>query len=607
MSHGQGDYWRQLPLYYMHAGTKVSAVADDVGYYGVTPVVLAGTVLVKVQDGGHAVPIRSVQVAVRCYEAKESMRASRERTVWEKVRHIWQPPPGTQDMILGEWQQSFKLSIPPEVADLARGTQTLREWRVRWRLEVVVEHVPIPHVGHRVAQAYDLQMNDHRSPSPSLPSPPAGMIIGTGPTATHVHINPPPTACGPAEELAVSFSVRPEDPSASIKKLQVVLDRRLELLDDRRPSEGGLSEDYPNTRRSRVGNIFQRNASGSGSGSPHSSRSASEDCKRVIVTRIAETQCEVPKPGSSGAVWSLGSLQLPRRGHHWDMGETERTEFADISFEARLKVTLKSKRGGSQKELVSQPIPVLVVGATAEERAKAQKAWERLDFEPSSKRRLVSRRHDAQDVYQRASSSESTSGQSKHSGNVTPPRKSASPGSSGTRLDDRDLLPSPSATVVDGDTSLPSIHSFLGYNCPTPASSTGESAASAVIVSPPPTDVDYEMAVRRSGRRISMTSEDDDVNPRARQKLGRASEPPYPPSMLESAPRRRRLNLPSLDALGLGLPKVKEERPLRHERPATAPSFGVYSAKPPPFGSRPQTSTGPAPSSFAFVMPAPRR
>lgn len=463
-------------------------------------------------------------------------------------------------------------------------------------------------------------MHDHRSPSPSPPSPPAGMILGSGPTATHVHINPTPTVCGPSEQLAVSFSVRPEDPTTSIKKLQVVLDRRLELFDDRRASGSTSSEDH--SRRSRVGSLFQRG----GGSSSHSSRSTSEDHRRVIVTRIAETQCEVPEPGSSGAVWSLGSLQLPKRGHHWDMGETERTEFADISFEARLKVTLKSKRGGSQKELTSHPIPVMVVGASADERAKARKEWERrLDSERVSKRRLVSRtQQETRGIYLMDSSvspskppkhsrsaattpspSESVTPSVTPSATPSPPRSES--GSTVGLLDHRHCSPPP--RPADEDNTLPSISSFLEYSCPTPSSSAGESAASTVIVSPPATDLDYELALRRSGRRISATSEDDEGYPRARQKMGRASEPPYAPSMLENAPRRRRINLPSLDTLGLGLPKVKEERPspVPAERPATAPTFGVYSATPPPFGSRPQTSSGPQSSNFAFVMPAARR
>ncbi|KLT38325.1 hypothetical protein CC85DRAFT_38487 [Cutaneotrichosporon oleaginosum] len=392
-----------------------------VGYFGVTPVVLAGTVHVKVEEGGPKIPIRSVQVAVRCYESRDSMRSTRrDHVIYEKTKHIWHPPAGVQDEVLDGWEQPFKLSIPPEAAELARGTQNLREWRVRWRLEVMVEHVPIPHVGHRVAHAYDINVYDHRSPSPSLPSPPAGMVLGSGATATHVHINPPPTAFGPSESLNVSFSVRPDDPSTSVKKLQLILERRVELLDGRRPV-GGSTDDLPTPRRSRVHNLFRGS-------SPLSNRGTSEKPERVIVTRIADALCEVPPPGPNGAVWSMGSLQLPRRGHNWAVGETTRTHLADISFEARVKITVKNK---------------------------------------------------------------------------------------------------------------------------------------------------HEL-------------------PRARLKREHSSEP-------SPAIPRRRLQLPSLDALGLRLPKVKEERPLR-DRPATAPSFGVYAAKPPPFGSRPQTSAG-----FAFIMPAPRR
>ncbi|GMK58611.1 hypothetical protein CspeluHIS016_0600530 [Cutaneotrichosporon spelunceum] len=481
-------------------GNVASRIFPTTGYFGVTPVSVAGTVHVKLEQGGPQIPIRSVQVAVRCYESRDSMRSARsDQTIWETSEYIWLPPAGTQDQVLDRWEKPFKLTIPPEAAALARGTQNLREWRVRWRLEVMVEHVPIPIVGHRVAHAYDIKVYDHRSPSPSLPSPPAAMVLGSGATATHVHMNPPPTAFGPSESLPVSFSVRPDDPSASIKKLQLVLERRVELLDGKRSMGGSTDDDLPSQRRSRVHTLFR-------SSPPGSSRGDKPD--RAITTRIAETQCQVPTPGESGAMWSMGSLQLPRRGHNWDIGETTQTDVVNISFEARLKVTIKNKRAGSQKELVSQPIPVVIVASTADERLQAIKAWERLDSRTS--------RH----------------------------------------------------------------------------LSNGESATSIDLVSP------YDSGERppnkqRSSRRISETSEDD--LPRSRLKREHSTEPSPPMP-------RRRLQLPSLDTLGLGLPNVKEERPLRN-RPATAPAFGVYAAKPPPFGSsRPQTSAG-----FTIIIPAPRR
>ncbi|BEJ14293.1 hypothetical protein CspHIS471_0400600 [Cutaneotrichosporon sp. HIS471] len=541
------------------------------GYFGLTPVNIAGTVHVKVEEGGAKIPIRSVQVAVRCYESRESMRsARRDHTVWETAQYIWLPPAGTQDEVLDGWEQPFKFAIPPEVAALARGSQNLREWRVRWRLEVMVEHVPIPVVGHRVAYAYDLNLYDHRNPSPSLPSPPAAMILGSGATATHVHMNPPPTAFGPSESLAVSFSVRPDDPSASIKKLQLVLDRRVELLDGKRPMSGS-TDDLPTQRRSRVQNLFRGS-------SPQSSRG--DKVERVIVTRIAEAQCEVPSPGENGAMWSMGSLQLPRRGHNWAIGETTRTEFINMSFEARLKVTVKNKRGGSQKELVSQPIPVMIVGSTAEERLQARKAWERLDTRTSRRRTPGCDDGHIANIRDGAvlGSAPCVVNPRRHRRDIPP---SCNNGTGSTAP----LLPSPPRSR-----ERLAVRTVL---CSTPDLSNGESEGTMSTDLVSPYDSERPLPTHRCSRRISATSEDE--LPRSRLKREHSSEPSPPMP-------RRRLQLPSLDALGLGLPKVKEERPLRN-RPATAPAFGVYSAKPPPFGSsRPQTSAG-----FAFIMPAPRR
>lgn len=643
------------------------------GYFGVTPVVLDGTVHTRLAAGAEPLMVRNVTMLVRCYEVRESgpFRSSRENILWERRQDLFCPPDGKDAVsIPTEWERPFSLTIPPEAAEHARGTKSMREWRVKWRLEAVVNHKPIQYVGDRVAKAFVLDLHNHRTPQTPPPSTAAGATIGAGHTSTQLFINPPHGPFGPGDIIPISLSARPEDYGSSIRKVQVILDRRLEMLDDkmspphasssssRRPSP--TLDDGQGNKSKRMSSIFLR-----GSSPRSASRLADDNNERVNVTRIAEAPCDISSAGDSGAIWSVGSIQLPRRGNRWDTGETERTEFAAVSFDLRIKLTLKTKRGTS--ELVSAPVPVVIVGATTSERATAQNAAANSAYETSRSMVKAKRSRNRHSVYQQhdvvhfSSGSTLKGGSSRKSLTPSPPSRST--------INLGIISPPPPPPVVVAPRRIPSAEDLDSYadceresslestpsshrvtlpplqpyypTCATPAPSTGaDSSSSSAVLSPDaPTD-EYEHVYQirqQSGRRISATTSDDeeDFQPsRSRPKLHATPAELYPvpgmpfglpfhdpaspshpaPAHMPIPPPVRTQPLPSLDALGFGLPHVPEEhRPLR--RPRTAPtSFGVYTAaaKPtsfpsggPPPVQRPSTSSGPGSrsSSFAFALP----
>jgi hypothetical protein len=622
-----------------------SALANSLGFFGVTPVTLAGVVHVKLNnDYEPSLPIRSIQLQIGCYESLESglFRSSKkEQALWESVHDLWNPKAGTHELPCPTdvWDHPFKVRIPLEVADRSSGCKDFREWRVKWRLTVIVNHKPIPYVGHRVARAWPLDLRDHRTrPTATLPpSPPSGVTIGTGSTATQIHVNPPPGCYGPLDTFPLSVSVRPEDLTTSVRKVSVVLERRLELVDPRRPSPPP-DEGAPPHKASRISAIFNRSSSPR---SRHDDDGAAAS-SRTVTTVIRETTLEVSTRGKTGSSWCAGFLTIPQRNHRWDIGQTEQTGLVDVSFVIRVKATVKSRRHNSVKELVSGPVPVVILATTASERATATLAVKRPDSSDTS---LNIPPATSDDLKHKVSLHGSPPLELEDSDPSLDEPRLASKTRGSRAISENGLLGPPpppysdrgrctTPTVSSSGTSstatsptsatfapLPSVRSILRYSSPRPGPRPcSSSPQSTGIMSPPSSSVDPRdhdsdsVTVNGGRRRISMSaSEDNDLQPvRSRQKLWRSSDLVFglvrAPSSTDAKKRPPRANnrLPSLDTLGLGLPQVPDSgRPLR--RPSTAPgpaSFGVYSANVSTDDLRPRSSGNVA---FAFSMPLGRK
>lgn len=477
----------------------------------------------------------------------------------------------------------FKLRIPLEVADQAAGSKSFREWRVKWRLVAIVNHKPIPHVGNRLTRAYPINIRDYRSPPPRSPSEPG--------TSSQVVLSSPTSACGPLDVIPLSVSFRP-DPSTTIRKASVVLERRVECMETSPRRDDGV----PPKKSSRLSSMFTR------SGLP-------DERGKSITTPIVETPIDVSSPDECGVSRGVGAMTLTQRTGRWDIGATETTDLVDVSFALRVKYTVKVRN--STKEVVSEPVPVTIIAATAGERAEAHKA-----AEPSSV--PVSATASASDILEPKHTLGSSSSPSPsiylHCGSQTDldnvSRWSFVPeddGSKSTRLSSQATSRASSAapSPVSSQAHLPSVQTLLRFSSPTPAPSMGaDSPRSETVWSP----CDDERLLPTTSRRRSSgsTSDEEDLPHRSRMKLWKPTSPPFGLPVENATPKQRPTRLPSLDALGLGLPHV----PTRAVRPSTAPhplSVGVYSAKPSDTQSRPQTSAGPNPprheGTFAFSMP----
>ncbi|WOO81602.1 uncharacterized protein LOC62_03G005124 [Vanrija pseudolonga] len=688
--------------------SNTARVFPHSGFFGVTPVIIAGTLHMKLPAEVKSLPIRSIQVAATCYETKDpgTIRSSAgEHILWEKRRYVWQPPPGqVESLITEDWDIDFRISIPPEAADLTKSTQLLREWRAQWRLEILIEHKPIKYVGEGISRRFTLNLYNHRTPPPAATPFPTGGIATSGKdlaSTSHVFLAPPTSAFGPGDNVPLAFAVRVADPSTSVRKVQVILERRLEVYTLDRGTSGsrGPSPDDddtgsiapPTTHRSHISNLFNRSSSprrlnaaaSASSGNLISTQDLESYTTRASVAsttfttstrrppkveihKVGVSECELTSRGESGSYWAVGNIALPRRlpnGGAWDIGESGSTPLARISFSLYTKVWVKTKRGSSPKETVSAPVALTIVGVPEEDRARAAQAKATREEARAAlaEARTSSRAHlkparrtgkSSSQLYLQAGdvdiSSEHIASISRASlpldknGRMASP--SASPPDSTPPVALRPILlrhdgdgdhirnphstiqfvPAPDAMPVSpastvsssrggsgGGIQLPSLQSiFPSELYPSPASPqrfaaheyTGSPHSPTAPLLPVPMEIlDSEQGHDESsssswhesphdsssssssnsqyrhartaigGRRISSTTSDDEEQPlRNRPRLGAAATPQRP---------KTRAPLPSLDALGFGLPALPEDyRPPSSRRPRTAPSFSAYSA-----------------------------
>lgn len=630
--------------------------ADVAGYLGLSPVVISGNVVTRVPQLAHALPVKQVLLTVKCYEVRteSGLNPNLENTLWEKTKRIWQPPEGEEYVELGEWEYPFKITVPADAIESACSEQYTKEWKVVWRLEVSIDHKPIAYVGNRISKAYALALYNHRVPAIPPMSPPSAIHIGSGSTAAQVFLTAPPGAFGPSDFVNVNFHTAPADSSCSFRKASVVLERKIEYLGEKSLPGQDVRDVSPDRFRHRFTSFLRRGSSprlDSSGRVPSESPPLVEVSGRVVTTKILEEAFPELVPGSGSTTWGSVSIQLPKRGGTWDIGETTQTKLVKVWFELRLKLTVRSA-SGQTKECSAGGIPVFVMGVSTDGRSRASAV---IDAANKAKPHPTKRKHRS-----------SRRGLYMHEGTIdisdpivsgrrrirAPKTVSSSPRLAqiptitqitGIATDVKSILQA-SAKSQDAPSSISfapapsldregpqrhtasSISSLLNPSDVTPRAyplhlvdpelhtttrSTvpvrrpTSSSTSTSLNTPPPisvqlvptatTDEPDSYSLFRdfatSGRRISNTStEDEAIQPsRSRQKTTDVrADATYLP-----------LGLPSLSALGRGLPQVPEEqRPM--SRPRTAPVHSTFAVR------RPASSSGATFGKFPSAHLAPR-
>ncbi|WVW82094.1 hypothetical protein I302_104099 [Kwoniella bestiolae CBS 10118] len=529
------------------------------GHLGVTPVVISGKVATRLPEVCEPLGVKAITLGIRCTETAGN---GVSQVLWEKKKALLTAPDDEEYIELGDWDSMFKTAIPVDAIDMARSTMCIPEYKVVWRMEVIIEHRPIPYVGTSIAKAFALNLHSHRSPSIRPMSPPSPYTVGSESYTSNITVSAQPGAFGPGDSFPVYVQVKPLDPQTTLKKATVYLERQMEITNTRSVSSPS---------QHRLSSIFR---------SSHNPHQRLPEPQEVVLSRkdkLAETSGSNIVVDKSGTSWCQMEMSLSQRHGKWDLGETHSTKLVSISYILKATVTLKSDKARSSKSFSCSPVPVVIAATSSEDRAAAIKSID----SHQKKRHRSSRR-----------------GLYMHEGNVD-----VSDPSLGEDL--------PIFTSVKGIATdvkpilLPSNHPAQSQNIqfvfPSPppydskpmavasllnpaSSSDSPSSSTSILPTPPPTrhGVDSDStnllrAFQSTGRRISTTtSEEDEVQPsRSKQKL-----------RVDRAANDRNaefatLPLPSLDALGTGLPYVPEDdRP--RSRPRTAPIHSTFSMNIPP-------------------------
>ena len=559
-----------------HNGGSHPADVLSPGHFGVTPVVVSGTVITRVPPLSHPLPVRAIFARICCVETRSGgpFAHAEENVLWEKAKVVWSSEDYAE---LGAWSHPFRISIPPEAARMGVSSQWLKEWRTVWRFEVVLEHKPIPYVGNRIVKGFFLNIRNHDLPPFPPRSPPSEITLGTDAYTTRVHITAPHGAYGPQDTLTLSFHAKSEDRTTAIKRATVVLERVVEFLED-------------NQLRFSA-SLFRRSTPPR----PDDPSADAEICRGIV-----STSSDSLTPGEGGHVWCSMNLEIPQRGFKWDVGETTMTKLVSVRYQLRLKLSVKLAKGRS-RDFTCPGIPVHIASVSAAERAEARAV---VVPTPTKRRHRSSRRglYMQQGTVEISSPAASSHRRRAKSSSPLPTISGVAtglkpillpPDHPGQAQSISFVFPSPPPHgLVRGD--LPLISSIIDPSFP--ASPVSQSKD---FLSPPGEYESWSIVkqFQQTGRRISTTaSEEEAMQPsRNRQKVVDEDQTAVP-----------RPSLPSLDALGLGLPHVAEY-PGRRPMTAPASSVGYTNTASPP---RPLTlargslgnSSVPTGSQFAFTL-----
>ncbi|KAA1471278.1 hypothetical protein DENSPDRAFT_850122 [Dentipellis sp. KUC8613] len=380
------------------------------GYLALTPVTVQGTVSTRLDADNKPLYAKSLSVAVRCYEARHGLRGLVHSNVLAEYPVVlWRAPPDVDSAPLAEFHHSFRITVPRDTPGFS--TAYYQDYRVFWRVEVVITHNPIPGVGTRQIKYSELVLlrYDYPSSPPPSPRPPSLLPLHTNKPRAPIlnyHLSVPPNPIGPLDLLSIGLSVRPLDPAVSVRSASLTIERRLQIRDTAptasppplspSPSPNATPITYPslpyNTSQpmspitlspptSPTLSVPQMYPSTITVNTLHSSYSTQTfntiTSQTPLLPRSASTPAtSIPEPAvlaththtiagtesSSGrfvrdpqtGIWTRTlTLQwpAPRSSTRWAIGETMQTDIARVSFWIKVKVVVTGPAGTDSLDL----------------------------------------------------------------------------------------------------------------------------------------------------------------------------------------------------------------------------------------------------------------
>ncbi|KAF8579502.1 hypothetical protein K439DRAFT_1637986 [Ramaria rubella] len=310
------------------------------GYLALTPIKLEGVVRTRLDDDRKPVLASDLFVAVRCYEARIGRTGiTHSNLLVDFQLPLWSKPPHDAWAEVGDGEWPFRLVLPPKFA--GHSTASFQDYRVFWRVEAVLNHIPMTGVGHRQVKTYDLPLMRYDAGEPRVVPEQtgwahAGLPKHPGSPALRYSLNTPPCPLGPMDLVPVALKLSPIDPACTIHSIALAVERRLEFhnppLGTRAPAD--------DTSLSSTTNLIDRRPPSPAPKAPTPKVSTS------LITSAQAT--DVPRD-EDGVYTRTVTLQIPaqKSTSHWAVGETMRTALVTLRFFLRAKVTLVTPQGAS--------------------------------------------------------------------------------------------------------------------------------------------------------------------------------------------------------------------------------------------------------------------
>lgn len=401
----------------------------------------------KLDEDRRPLPTKSISIAVRCYEARVSRSRGTVHTTLlvDYTTVLWSKPTSADWADVGDMELPFKFTLPKNTT--GPSTANFQVYRTFWRVEaskcchpsvmtashlpvpalvvmsrsnfniIVIEHIPITGVGHRLLRYFDLPLIRYDVSSYPLSNPPVSpaspYLQTTKPRAPVVRYNvsTPDHPVGPNDIIFASVTIQPLDPAVSVRSATVAVERRIDLRrspatssppstptidpyqhadDVPTPSSStsnlspaphdpeGSTHGVASSSQLTLDSMSGRPLLTSPSLTPSSSNSApysNDGSARTITSTVLSHEYTDLARDSMGTFQKTATLQWPASRPHsrWALGETMHTSRASVRFFLRVSIRVVGPAGSDALEL--EPREIAVAATSEAERRLALTKW----------------------------------------------------------------------------------------------------------------------------------------------------------------------------------------------------------------------------------------
>ncbi|KAF8810155.1 hypothetical protein BYT27DRAFT_7092656 [Phlegmacium glaucopus] len=400
------------------------------GYLGLTPIRVEGAVRTKMDSDLKLLSAKSITVSVKCYETRVGrINNIQSNVLVDYTKTLWSKQDDVEFEQIGNLDFPFRISIPAKVAGFS--TAAFVDYRCMWRIEAVLNHVPICGVGVRQIRHFELPLVRYDVPIYSSITPHGPPLLNqqtNKPRAPRIRysINSPQVPIGPLDLVPISIHLLPVDHGVSIRSASVIVERRIQLHDQVPNASGSISvPQTPTTLRSASssssspkqspGPCFPKSSyfqedplPDAVSSTPSLSSSiptitpdtassisltiASESTPllhpnlpsstKLVVNPVTGTESSGTLYRDENGVWSRTlTIQWPAVKSHslWAIGETISSDLVSVKYFVRTKIVVSFSSGTESIDLADQEL--LVVSTNEAERQLALAKYnERYEF-----------------------------------------------------------------------------------------------------------------------------------------------------------------------------------------------------------------------------------